>query len=110
MSMTADQRLEALARANQVRCANVQTKRMIHTLPLHEGRLLVAELLEDETVVSLPVGALPVGRLLSSINRLGRAGTLRLLRRAEVSSWDKRVRELTSRQRLAVARQLRGDE
>lgn len=104
------QSLSALARANEIRCANAETKRMIRALASGDGRELVADILEDPGLPSLPISSLPVGRLLATVNRLGSAKTLRLLRHANINSWDRKVRDLTVRQRADLARRLRGDD
>lgn len=111
MTMTFDdQRMRGLARANAVRAANVQLARDLRRTghDMQAARILVAEILEG-CVEGMPVGALSIGRLLLMMPWFGTVKARRVIADAGVFSFDRRVRDLTCRQRNAVARQLRGD-
>lgn len=94
------QRTDALVRANEVRIANAALRRELSGMSHEQGCRRVAELLEDPTG---PVLTFPVGRLLTSITRVGEDGMVRYLRTAEIFSTTKRVGALTVRQRTRLA-------
>ena len=109
MMVDARQSLMALQDANQKRCAMAAVRSEISALGLEEGRLLVAGILDGE--LERPAAqAMTIWRLLTAITRLGPSRVERYLRRANVITGDRRVRELTNRQRVAVAAQLRGED
>lgn len=99
------QQQDALTLANHVRlqCSRIKTE--IAGLSQRDGCLRVAAMLDSP--VDGPAGALRVGALLESVHRLGLHKSARLLRDAGVFSPQRRVRDLTGRQRRALAGLLR---
>lgn len=110
MTMTVDrwQSLAALQNANDKRSAMLAARHQIASLRLMEGRLLVADFLVCD-VESPGAESTPVWRLLNAIRGFGPYKAERALIRAGIISGDKRVRDLTNRQRVALAEQLRGE-
>lgn len=101
-----EQRTGALRLANEVRSSNSRLRKEIFALEHLEGLGRVADLLDDPAP---PVASLSVGRLLRYARRIGDAKVRRLLAVARVSSEDRRVGELTGRQRDVLAALLRAD-
>lgn len=100
--MTADeQRIAALARANEVRLRNVAVKRQIASLSTTAGREQAARLLTDGGAETLTVEA-----LLLSVRRLGPERCRQILRRLNVSG-GRRIGRLTDRERMRLAAALR---
>jgi hypothetical protein len=103
--MTAtDQRTDALLRANEIRSKCSVYKREIAALPADVGTWRVMELLEEP--VTGPLGSIRTITLLMSIRRLGNQKARNLLSRAGVVSGDRRLSELTARQREALRTRL----
>lgn len=98
------QRLIALESANQVRISVADMKHRIRTQPRILGMRLVAELLLDPPEF---VGTIRIGRLLRSIRGIGISKAHGWLYAADVRSEDRRVRELSVRQRSVLAELLR---
>jgi hypothetical protein len=95
----------ALLKANAVRYAGAEKRRQIASLPRHLAREKVAVLLEDPPD---EIARMRVGHLLRSIPQLGRAGVRRTLRLAALRGREeRRVHELTERQRKTLASTLR---
>ena len=105
MSATAQQ-LSALERANHVRLLQIELKRQVRQAGVSGGRLLLATVLEDGPDAR-PELAMPVRRLLLLIPRMGEARVHRYLGKVGVYSGDRRVRDLSDRQRLLIAGLLR---
>lgn len=102
------QHMEALARANHVKNTNAATCREIARMDQHAGRLKVAELLEtDESYV---FGRMSVEKLIESVYRFGPGASRMALRAIGSSHRGKRVGELTSRQRCALAALMRAGD
>lgn len=96
--------MQALQVANEVRLTNARTCRRLTELSRDEARMEVARLLvEDETAA---FESLKVERLLTRIRRLGPTTAYCLLRQVGVQIVGKRVRDLTPRQRVALAKLL----
>lgn len=110
MTMTATARLEqqrsAIVRANQVRSRNMRTQRDIKALRPGDGRVAVADLLVGYRDGD-PIGALSIRRLVLAIRAFGESKFQRLAMHAGIHTGDRKVRELSDRQRLAVADALR---
>lgn len=107
MSVTFDretQRNEAMARANEVRAAVAAFKREIAPLTMAEGCAKVAEFLDDPRE---PLDAIRAFPLLASIKRIRDSKAYSLLDAAGIRNADKRVRDLTPRQRYTLAAHLR---
>jgi len=84
--------MAALGRANEIRVARSEVKRAIR-----EGRLSIAQALDEECVASMTVEA-----LLCSQRRWGPARALRVLRALGVSP-TRCVGELTNRERRVLS-------
>lgn len=95
--------LAALAKANVIRKSNADFIRQLRTGPGEAARFLVAAALVEPDDAT---GALPVRRLLLGIPRFGAARAGRYLRAAGIVSGDRRVRDLSDRQRQQLARWL----
>lgn len=103
MSMTVAERQRNLDVANERRLAMAKIKANIKAPELWDGRRLVANLLDAPTE---HVEAFQIGPLMLCIHRFGERGVKRILHIAGVS-YDRRVRDLTPRQRGEVSRLLR---
>lgn len=101
---TVEQRDAALAKANTVRTANAQMFAEIRLMPRPEGMARVARMLVEEG----PWEAAPVYRLLTAPQRIGETKAAIMLRAAGVVSGDRRVRDLSPRQRDLLARLMNG--
>lgn len=99
-----DQKMGALALANEIRMSNARLRRDIGALSYSEGCERVADLLASPVG---PVASLPIARLLKCINRVGDDGMIKFVRHAGIFSTTKRVRALTVRQRQALIWALR---
>lgn len=100
-----EQRTEALKRANHIRSKNARTIRQIGELSSVEGIDEVVGLLRNAEPGE-PICGLPIYRLLTAPRFMGDKKTRQLLRQAEVVSGDRKLRELTQRQRDVIARHL----
>jgi hypothetical protein len=104
------QRVEAKAHADRIRVAGARLRAEIRMLPFAQARALVASLLE---AAEPPAGfvALKVLRVLQFLPKVGEYHAIRLLQAVGVfqTSQTCRVRDLTERQRLALAGLLRED-
>jgi hypothetical protein len=103
---TTTQHMQALARANEVRGRNASFRRTVAAMPSRAGAELVADVVETDYEHET-LGTLPMDRLLMTVSGLGEHKTARCLAAAGVGSHHKRLRDLTPRQRAAVAAQLR---
>lgn len=100
------QHMQALQYANQIRCANAAWVRTVAAMSPRAGAEFVADAIEcDYDHESL--GTLAVNRALLAVHRLGQHKAERCLRAAGVANEAKKLRDLTKRQRVAVAAQLR---
>ena len=93
------QRDAALHLANTVRLANKERRCWMRSLPEARARAELVELLERPDDI---IGADRIGRLLLSVPRFGQAKTIATLRYAGIVSADRRIRDLTLRQRARV--------
>jgi hypothetical protein len=98
------QRKTAMVRANQTRAAVAELKADIAGRGMAGGCLRAAEFLDDP---GSPADAVRVFALLKAVTWLGEAKVWLLLDMVGVRSGDRRVRELTARQRHALAASLR---
>lgn len=90
------QREESLALANTIRIAAAVVRRQVEA----------GELTLDEALEHPDAQATKVGRLVVAVPRVGVKKTHRLLRDAGIMSGDRRVRDLTARQRTALVEAL----
>lgn len=98
--------LDSLALANERRLSLADIKRQVRALPFPEGMPFVADLLDQPD--GHAVDYVRIGQLMNSIRRWGPTKTERCLHSiAEVRSVDRRVGEMTRRQRTALAEYLR---
>lgn len=106
MSLTGatPQNVAALKYANVVRVKCASFKRALADLPMDEAIPQAAALLEDGKSTEC---AMTVRMLLFAIPKIRDDKSRRLLKRAGIHSGDVRVRDLTERQRLALADLLR---
>ena len=95
-----EQRTSALEKANEVRMAVAQLRRDVFAMSNTDGRKTVANLLRDPPPL---VDAITVGHLLLSIFGCGHKRIHKWLAKAGIWSEDSRVRELSVRQRAALA-------
>jgi hypothetical protein len=93
------QRDQALALANHRRAILKTLREDLGDVDLKAGCGMVAAILADPTDHE---AAIPVGRLLLSIDRFGVSSLQVVLRAAGIMSADRRVRDLTVRQRSAL--------
>jgi hypothetical protein len=102
---TQPQHLSALALANETRQAHAAVLRSVKALPRIAGARRVADLLAEPDDAT---GSLRLGRLLAAIYRYQHRAVLRALDRAAMQPGclERRVRDLTERQRLALGREL----
>ena len=105
MTTAEQQRADALELANHVRISNARFKETIAALPEPQGRHRVADLLDGPTDGAH--GQLKINQLLKAIDRVGDRGLFEMLRHAGVLNPEKRLRELTPRQRKALVDVLR---
>jgi hypothetical protein len=105
-AIQSQQQTQALVWANEVRVAVAQLRHEISDLPQLEAKALVAGLLEDfdsdEVAEKMRIGA-----MLISIHGIGVGTVGTWLASAGVRSVDRRVRDLSERQRSVLARLLR---
>lgn len=99
-----EQRTAALALANQRRTAKVKIKANLAGMQRHDAVIAAAGLVEDATAAA---GALSVAELVRSLPRHGDAAIRRACRHAGIISGDRKLRELTPRQRRELAFVLR---
>lgn len=99
------QRTAALALANQVRVANARTLKEIRRAPYVDGMVHVMDILSGD--VTGPVGQIRIGRLLLCPRGLGEGKAQKLLRAAGIYNGDRRLRQLTPRQRNELVLHLR---
>lgn len=94
--------LEALALANATYSAQAAELRKLRKLDYATGRPLAAAMLRDPDEI---VGSIRVERFLRSVPRVGAARARRLTFRAGIASGRsaRRIRELTERERFALA-------
>lgn len=98
---TLDQQMAALALANAVRTANANTLKGIGAMPYLDGIDAVIGLLRDADEKG-PLGVLTIRRLLMSPAKFGEGKVTDLLRAAGIGTGDRRLRQLTRRQRDAL--------
>ena len=100
------QHMQALQTANVKRTKMAALKREIAALSSREGAALVADIVENDADDDVR-GGVRIRPLLVSVTGIGDEMAGVCLRKAGVSYYEKRLRDLTDRQRAAVALQLR---
>lgn len=99
----ATQRADALALANKIRVANAATLRRIAGGSRYGGLLQVAAIIEaNET----PTNSVRVHHIIRTVHRMGPASATKLLLQARIGE-QKRISELTGRQRSLLAKTVR---
>lgn len=96
-----EQKMEALALANAIRCENAHMRSHLRTLRLPEGCEFVVEMLRTD--LKGPSGSIPLGRMLNTIRSMGDVRVMRALRAAEVVDPTRPIRRLSARQRALLA-------
>jgi hypothetical protein len=104
MTPEQQQRMTALASANDKRIAMARHRKQIRELGYFDGLTHVARLLEANE--DCDAYGMPIARLMTSVPRLGPQKAERICVYARVSG-HRRVRDLTDRQRNVIARVLR---
>lgn len=99
------QRNEAMKLANEMRLRIAAQRRHIASLPRAQGRLALAGLIEDGSV-----DAWPIGRALCAIHTIGRGTVGPILNMARIRSADRRLRDLSDRQRALIVTWLRDNQ
>lgn len=101
------QHLDALDRANTIRFAKAEIKRELRALPPAEAMMFASDVVAGyATIAGFPpeaLGAFRLGELLSAIPRCGPQKQRAIAHRARLVSIDRRIRDLTERERMAVA-------
>lgn len=105
MTPPVPQALLALEKANEHRMAVADARRRIAALPNRAGREALAVLIESTEDAALLSGRL--SHYLLAIRQVGDVQAARLLRTLGVSNADKRLRDLTDRQRDLLISELR---
>lgn len=100
------QHMQALADANVKRKAVAGFKNRVRALPARDAAELVADAIECDYQDPF-IGCIRTRALLLAIHRMGDMKASKCLTLAGVAHHDKRLRDLTPRQRKAVALQLR---
>jgi uncharacterized protein YgbK (DUF1537 family) len=95
------QPMRALALANDVRTHIADFKHEIAALPQHEAVVRVIDAIENRHGEKL-LGAARVRYLLIGIARIGDEKARKILMIAEIYNQDKRLRDLTARQRTLL--------
>jgi hypothetical protein len=103
---TTPQHMRALTLANEHRLGVAAFKARVRDLPARAGAELIAYTIEHEYDSEI-LGALRTRHALLSVRSLGVEKMTRCLVFAGVPNFDRRLRELTPRQRKAVASQVR---
>lgn len=96
------QRMASLKLANTVRITNAKALKQIAEKPCVDGIDAVIAILKDGDEKG-PIGALPIGRLLTAPRRIGDERMRVVLRTASILSADRRLRQITMRQRRILA-------
>lgn len=105
MTAIQSQPMQALTRANDVRRNTAELKNQIRALSPRAGAELAADIIEnDEDELC---GAIRILALLLCVRRLGEHKVMKCLITAGIVNADRRLRDLTPRQRKAVAAQVR---
>jgi hypothetical protein len=99
------QRMAALQLANTVRTTNARTLRGIAGVPMVDGIDQVIALLRDGDEKG-PLGSMSIGRLLAAPKGMGTVRATSLLGAASVMSADRKLRRITTRQRMVLAHHL----
>lgn len=100
------QHLLALSLANEIRLASGQWRRKVARQSPSRGRLTLAATLERKTFAP-EVGALRLSRFLTAASRVGPGKAAEICRDAGILRRDPRIRDLTLRERAALADVLR---
>lgn len=99
------QHMQALASAEAQKLAKGDFNRTVSVLPPAAGARKVADAVEHD-YQDQAIGRLRIRRMLAVIKRMGNQNVDRCLRAAGVMNGDRRLNELTPRQRGAIVIQL----
>jgi hypothetical protein len=100
------QRIGALAIANQYRLSVAAERKRISEMSYWEGREALAEMIETTTDPALMSGK--VAHWLRAVRKIGDVQVARFFKVLEVTDRDRRLRDLTYRQRSLLVDELRG--
>lgn len=106
MAASPQQLARAREMANEIRSGVARFVHETHALPSHEGANVVANVVELDYNDRI-LGAARVRYLLKAVRRLRAENTEKLLVLANARGADKRLRDLTPRQRKVIAASLR---
>jgi hypothetical protein len=98
-----EQAMASLKKADHVRVLNAELRRSLRAMRRPEALWAAAEVLENPTPEQ---GAIPLHRLLRMVPLFREEPRRKMLKRAGIQTWDHRLRDLTERQRLALASQM----
>jgi cytolysin (calcineurin-like family phosphatase) len=104
MNAALAQRQAALTRANEIRTGKARLKRALNALPTRQAATQIAQLLETRDPIA---NRCTVRELTRACRGIGDLKTSRLVHLAAISTMDKRIHELTDRQRNMLAFALR---
>lgn len=93
-----------LAKGNRVRAKVAELKDSVREAPRDEALEKVADIIQDPPE---EFGSIRVGKLLRCVPYVGSAKVRLAVRFAGIASEDKRLRQLSERQRLALAEEVR---
>lgn len=103
MTTATAKQLAALEKGNYVRLGNAKWKNEIASKNRSEGLAIVAALLRDAQGLEGPLGAMRAAYTLGAIHRIGNTSIGQLLSRAGITNGQRPLRELSERQREALA-------
>lgn len=103
MNINTEQSIHALRLANDTRTSQHAFRREMAAVSYAEGCQRVARLLVGDDDMDDAIGRMRVGRFLNTIRRFGPLNIERSLNAAGIVSEERRVRDLTNRQRVALA-------
>lgn len=107
MSGVTEQHMDALALANAVRTTLCKLKRDLQGSTLVEAAEYMQTLLSDPERLAGVEGRLRVGHAVLAIPRMGDVTAASVLRKAGILNYNRKLAELTDRQRQALCLELR---
>lgn len=101
------QHMQALERANAARAARTAQGRKIGALSYRDGCDEAARILESPSITSSQVGGMTATKFLMMVHKVGPQNAAAFLRCVGLRDTNRRVRDLTVRQRASLAVLLR---
>lgn len=105
-----EQRTLALEKANVIRLRGAQRRREIAALTYDAGRFAVADVLDGTDESTPELEACRISLLLTAVDRIGVQKARTLLRTIDIRFSERRLDELTNRQRVTLAGILRASK